>query len=257
MIAASINIGPLLADIRRAAELTAADTEKLVRSEASSFIYSNTNIPGIINITAPFSSGKKGKAGLAQGKDKIDADLLGIFAPVSLKGQRTITHLFGDKDPQVGRKPPYIVQTKEVHPDVRAIYDTRNGRRRGGKGLTRGQRAAWYVDEQKFEALRKELHSRVGWTCACWYRAAVEAELAIRGMPAWIKRHTGAPGNGAAVHVSATNFEITLSSDLSYNDALAMAEKAQRVLGYRRNSLERRLPYLVRAALKKANLNAA
>jgi len=257
MITASINIGPLLADIKRAAELTAADTEAMIRQEATLFVYNAGKIPGIINVTPPFSQGKKGKAGLEQGKGKIDADLLGIFAPVSLKGQRTITHLFGDKDPNVGRKPPYIVSTKERHPDVKAIYTTRNNRRGKGKSMTRGQAAAWYVDEQKFEALRKELHGHIGWACACWYAASVAAGLSPKGVPAWIRRHTSAPGDGASIHISATAFQITLSSALDYNDAMNMGDKARRVLGYRENALQRRLPYMVRAALKKANLNVA
>lgn len=257
LIVAQFDIAPFLGQIKQAAALTERDTEELIRREATLFVYNpNPSVPGVINITPPLGDGTKGKAGLVAGKEKIDRDLFGIFAPRVLTGTRTIDHLFGDKSPDVGRQPPYVVPTKELNPDVLGIYNQRNSRRKQGRALSRGRKQPWYVDKGKFEALRQNLHKRVGWTCAAWYVSAVAAGLDPRGVPAWIKQHTGASGT-ASITISATGFAIVLTSSTQWNASLRMDEKAAAVIGYRERALQRSLPYAVRAILKKANLNAA
>lgn len=256
LIVAEVNIGPLVAQMRRAAELIPKDMHEIVRGEATRFIYNpNPSVPGMINIIPPLGGGTRGKAGLQAGEASIDRDLFGIFTPVSIKGTRSIDHLFGLQHPDVGRQPPYVVPTVEKHPNVHAIYHYRNARRKQGKALSRGQRQAYYVDRSKFEALRRELKSRVGWTGASWYVAALKAGLDPRGVPAWIKRHTNADGM-AFITVTATSYAITLTSDVEWNASLRIEEKAATVLGYRLRALTSQLPHLVRAAIKRAGLAA-
>jgi len=246
----TFDIAPLLGQIKRASELMERDVDDMIRGVATRSIFNTGRIPGVINITPPFSGDTKGKAGLAAGKASIDRDTGGIFSGVTLKHQRAITHVFG--------KPvntPIIVPTKELKPNVKAIYDERNARRRG-KRLRRGQKAAHYVDINKLNAVRAKLYQRIGWACAAWYQAAITTGLAPRGVPAWVKRHSAAPGVGS-ISVGKGAFSVTLISSLDYNDALGMESKMARVMGYQENALKRQMPYLVRAALKKAGMNAA
>lgn len=254
LITCSVDIGPLLGQLKNAQALTKQDMSDLIRQQATLFVY-NPQGTGTINLMPPFSAGVKGKAGLEAGKGRIDADLGNIFAGRTLKGQRILNHLFGDRNPAVGNKPPYTIKTQEKWPDVKSIYVTRNGRRHGRK-LTRGQRSAYYVDKAKLDQLRKELHARVGWACACWWKAAVTAGLSPRGVPSWVKRHGSAPGN-AIISLAATSFAITLISDLDYNGALNIENKVRKALQYREDAIKRRLPYLIRHAMKNAGLQAA
>lgn len=257
VIFADVNIAPLLAKLNKASQLTSMDTHAMIQREATLFVYNpNPSVPGIANITPPLGGSTRGKAGLAAGEASIDRDLFGIFSPRDLKGSRSIDHLFGLKDPDVGRKPPYVVPTREKHPNLKVIYNYRNARRKDGRALSRGQKQAFYVDRGKFEALRAELKSRVGWSCAAWYVAAIKAGLNPRGVPAWIKRHTNAPG-AADIVTTATSFAIILTSATEWNNSLRMDEKAARVLGYRMRAIESQLPHLVRAAIKRAGLIAA
>ena len=245
----TFDISPLLGQIKSASALMDRDVDDLIRGVATRSIYSSGRVPGVINITPPFSGDTKGKAGLAAGKASIDRDTGGIFSGVTLKHQRAITQVFG--------KPlatPIIVPTKELKPDVQGIYDQRNARRKG-KRLTRGQKAAHYVDINKLNAVRDKLYQRIGWACAAWYQAAITAGLAPRGVPAWVRRHSAAPGVGS-ISVGKGAFTITLISSLDYNDALGMESKMARVMGYQENALRRQMPYLVRAALKRAGMRA-
>ena len=259
----TFDISDLLAKYDKLAVLTNTDMRELITQQATLFVFNSGNTPGVINITPPFSKAAQGNDGRAAGRQSIDRDLSRIFAPVTIKGTRTINHLFGDKDPQgVGRKPPYVVKTVELYPDVQGVYDYRNSRRKAGdRGpLTRGKltgsnKSAYYVDAKKLSVVRNKLHARVGWAVACWWNAARAAGLNPRGVPGWIKEHTAAPG-AASVQISDTAFIISLSSDLNYNGAIDMDRLAAIAMGYRKNATERRLPYVVRAVAKRLQMAA-
>lgn len=246
----NFDIRPLLAQAKLAAEVTGTEMREVITQEATLFIYNGGKTPGVINITPPFGRGKKGREGLEAGKASIARDLGSIFSGVKLKRRRVITQAFGKKLAQ-----PVTVKTEEMHPDVEAVYQRRNVRRKGRR-LTRGQRAAYYVDEQKLKRLQRDREARIGFAAGTWYRAGLEAALPMRGVPSWVKRHTSAPG-GAHLTMRPDSFSITLESSLSYNDKLDMAGKARRVLGYREGSLKRRLPHMIRAIAKKSGLQAA
>lgn len=259
MNAGELNINPFLEKLGKLATITGDDLKAVMKQEATLAIYnSNPKVPGVINITPPFSQKSKDPASaLLMAQRSIDRDLSGVFMPVTIKGQRTITHLFGKTNPNVGRKPPYVVETKERWPDVSGIYKRRWKSKNEGrsKRMTRGQKSLYYVDARKLSIERRESYAMIGLACACWYLAAVQAGLTPRGVPAWVKRHTSAFGAGS-IDISEHAIRITLSSSLPYNTALSMQSKMTRVLGYRQGALERRLPYILAVAVKKAKLAA-
>lgn len=259
MTAGMLNINPFLEKLGKMAQFTGEELKDVMKQEATLAIYNGGKVPGVINITPPFSAqARDGNSALLRAQASIDRDLSGVFMPVTIKGERKIPHLFGNKNPNVGRKPPYVVPTKERWPNVAEIVKRRwkSKNTSGSKRMTRGQKSLYYVDANKLSIERRESYAMIGLACACWYLAAIQAGLTPRGVPAWVKRHTSAFGAGA-IDVTATSIRITLSSSLPYNTALMMQDKMTRVLGYREKALERRLPYILAAAARKAKLNAA
>lgn len=259
MNAGELNINPFLEKLGKLAEITGDDLKHVMKQEATLAIFNtNPKVPGVINITPPFHQKAKDSASaLLSAQKSIDRDLSGVFMPVTIKGERTIPHLFGNTSPNVGRKPPYVVKTKERWPDVGAIYkqrwESKNVNR--NKRMTRGQRSLYYVDANKLSIERREAYAVIGLACACWWVAAQQAGLNPRGVPVWIKRHTAAFGAGD-IDITETSIRITLSSSLGYNQALSMQSKMAWVLKIREGALERRLPHVLAAAVRKAKLVA-
>jgi hypothetical protein len=247
-----LDITPYLEKLNQLSKVALTDMQDLMRQEAALFVFNSGKIPGIINITPPFSAKDPGgRSALFAGRIKINQDLAAVFQPVKLKGQRKITTVFGRK-----LRKPVKVPTRERHPDVAAIYKQRFDRKNatGRKVMGRGQRAPFYVDKGKLEAVRKAAHARIGFAAAAWYQAAMQCSppLKLRGVPAWVKKHSNVPGVGRII-ITEHGIRIELASTLSYNTALDMQGKATRVLGYRQSALERRLPKALAAAAKKAN----
>lgn len=249
---AKMDIRPYLESIGKLASASMTEIVPLMKQEATLAIYnSNPSVPGVINITPPFSPrAKDGASALAAGRLAIRRDLGAVFVPVKLKGQRAITQVFGRQ-----LASPIYVPTKEIHPDVAAIAAQRRARKNesAAKRMSRGRKQAYYVDEQKLVVELRESYSMIGLAAACWYVAALESGLKPRGVPEWVARHGSAFGAGV-IEITAHSIRIDLSSSLPYNTALGMADKMNRVLGYREKALQRRLPYVFAALAKKANL---
>jgi hypothetical protein len=249
----TLDINPLLKKYGQFSIVAGEEMKKVMTQEATLFVYNPGNIPGVINITPPFNArDNRPQSALFAARAAIDRDLAAVFQPVRLQGQRELNHFFGRR-----LRTPIKVPTKELWPNVAEIaahrWKRKNEERR--KVMGRGRKQAYYVDFSKLEVVRRESYALIGLACACWYQAAMQAGLEPRGVPAWIKRHTSAFGAGT-IEVTATSIKITLSSSLPYNAALSMQERASRVLGYREAALDRRLPYVLAAAARKAKLAA-
>lgn len=263
----ALNMKPFFEKLMVLSKITGEEMKDLIKREARLSVYNtNPKVPGLINITPPFSEKVKDSAGaLLSAQRSIDRDLAGVFMPVTIKGQRTIPHLFGNTAPNVGRKPPYKVPTKERWPDVAAIHkqrwESKNANR--SKVMTRGQRDAgqkkqgyYYVDAIKLSIVRKEAYAVIGLACSCWWVAAQQLGLTPSGVPPWVKRHSSSWGKGRVLDDTVEKYTISISSSLPYNARLDMESKLQRVLGYRERALESSLPYILAAAVRKAKLAA-
>lgn len=250
---AELNITPLLHKLKAVSTLAGADMKDMLRSEARLFVYNAGTTPGIINITPPFSQqARDASSAQAAGRLAIRRDLGAVFSPVQLKGRRAITQVFGRK-----LAAPIYVPTKEKHPDVAAVarerWIAKNAAKR--KIMGRGRKQAYYVDQSKLTVVLRESYALVGTAAACWYVAALQAGLQPRGVPDWVRRHRTAFAAGDII-VTRDSLRITLASSLPYNVALGMIEKVRRVLGYRENSLARRLPYVVAALARKSGFTS-
>lgn len=226
------------------------DLQALMRSQAKGFV------DEVFKITPPASGGKStGRTALQMAEKRIDRDLRGVFKPVQIKGVRAITHLFGDTSPDVGRRPPYLVRTKELHPDVEAVYRQRKGRQAGTgrKALSRGRRAAYYVDEAKLVALAKKLHGFVGWLAAGFNAAARELKARI---PAYASRHK-APGT-IRVEVSDSRIRITITNEVKYAAGVpGLQRRIQAALDKQAGKMERQIPHILKRAAESSGFKAA
>lgn len=164
-----------------------------------------------------------------RGQRAIDADLRRHFVPIRSKG--------------VG--PRGAMNPAEIHRDLFLRF------KRPGKPLRRAQAAPYYVDRGKLLALRSELHRRVGRQAANWLPAA--RALDVKGVPAWVARHTG--------HGS---FRADLSGDELYIEAGAailpalhweLKRRLPYAYEYQMNAMKRELAHLLQSDGQKAGLH--
>ncbi len=147
----------------------------------------------LLDITPPASGGSKGLAARRIGEAKIGRQMAAVFAPVRLKGRRTITHVFGRK-----LRRPVTVPTKERHPDVAAEYRSRIVPKGDGFGFSTGRpRAKLYVSSIKFKALFSARAARVGRLASGWGAVAQAVDVPLQ---AWIGRHAHEQRGAVQIH---------------------------------------------------------
>lgn len=201
----------------------------------------------VINLTPPAGGGVTGAAAKRRGEAAVERDIGGLFVGRRIKGRRQITKVFG-RTP----KKRVFVKTKELHPDVRAIYDVRSAKDRfQGKFITRGQKAAFYVDNSKLVALRTAQKKKVGKLASGW----VPALKALDSSGAsWIERHL-ATGTRGTAHLDKAdelnpNFEAEcqVKGDIAYE----LQRRLRSAVEIRKNKMLRRLPHVMAAVARKA-----
>jgi hypothetical protein len=230
--------------LKRLGAVTSKDIADEVKSQFKGIIVE------AYRITPPAQGGgRTGRAAGLHAQDKIGRDLRSVFAPVTIKGTRTINHLFGDTSPDVGRQPPYQVTTVEIHPDVEAIYKRRKerGAARGRKVISRGQKAAYYVSAVKLEALASKLKKRVGWLAAGFNAAAERLKAPI---PPYAKTHQKGAG-GIDINESDRGIRIVMTNKVSYaSNVPDIQRRLQRAVNTQARKIERQLPYIIAKAVK-------
>lgn len=231
--------------------LLAGYTSKTIEDEMLS--QSKGVIREVLSITPPAQRGEgvklMGVAARRAGEARIDADLRGVFQGVKIRGFRMVPHLFGDRSPEVGKKPPYRVATKEKHLNVEGIYNARQASRsrRGKKSLTRGQRAPYYVDEKKLDALARKLKGNVGKLAQGFKPAADRLGLA---MPVYARGQHNAPGS-IDIDFKPNHLRIVFTNNVSYSALVPdMPRRMQWAVDQQARKIERQLPYLIRKAAR-------
>jgi hypothetical protein len=240
-----VDIRGLLAKGKAGRKVLRKVMEKVVPEEARGFVRT------VVADTPPGNSRLKGRNAKQAGERKIDRDVGVVLTPVRLKGRRAITHLFGNKHPKTGSKPPWFVRTKEVHPDVEKIHDARWDRAKDRlRRVTRGRAQAYYVSEAKVRPLRTKLKKRVGLLAGGWNATAVKVGAKL---PAWVKRH-GTEGGKVQVKLRSKSYVITMRNQVGYGRKLGLQKRVDRAALKQAGKLRRRLPYVLRAEMRMAGL---
>lgn len=193
-------------------------------------------VQDILDITPPGSQGNTGQRAKRIGELAVSRDLGAVFAPVTVKGFRMITTVFGRHIAT-----PVKVKTKEEFPagDMDVIHRLRLASKHGGK-VTRGRRKAYYVSRTKLRSLRARLVREVGALAAGWIPAALALGARV---PAFIMRHAGR-AHGTIQIDHSNGIRITAINEFPAGTADLAADTQRRVeyvKGYAIGRLKRQL----------------
>lgn len=188
----------------------------------------------MIRITPPFNGKGSITAAKKQGERAIRKDMLKIFVPVELKGQRQITQVFGKVIE------PRYVYTKEKHPDVESVWQSRRKtsmRNRSGRNL-------FYVDRRKFERLYRKKKKKVGTLGRGYATAAFRLNVKL---PAFMRRQKGSPGS-IRINSSDESIHITITNSVHWaHQVPQFRRRLEWAVSSQRGAMERQL----QVALKK------
>lgn len=199
-----------------------------------------------IKITPPSHMGASASQAKKAGEKAIRRNLRSVFSGVEIKGARLITHLFGRKVDGA----PWFAMTREKHPDVAGLYDSRRGR--GGRvGVSRSGRSKFYVDEKKLAQLEAVLVARVGWLAGGYGRAA---QVLGSAMPVYVKRHAGRAPGSVQMKFTDELMRITVRNSVKYASRIPdVQRRLQWAIDVQAKSMERQLPHLIRRHEKLVN----
>jgi hypothetical protein len=225
----------------RFASLTTNSIEDELKNQARLFVID------AIKVTPPFHQGVGQGATVAKraGEKSIARNLDRIFVGVNLVGSRRITHLFGRTDvPGL----PYVVPTTEKHPDVSGIYEKEkaSAKRRAMRGM-RFFGPPKTVSRRKVRTIYRNEVKKVGWLAGGW-NAAANRLGATAKVPAFVRRHAGAPGQ-VQIDFTASRLRIVLINQVRYADYVGgLQKRASFALTKRVHAMQKQIPRLMRQA---------
>lgn len=252
------DIRSLVAKVQRIPGLIEKELTPLVHQEARLFCKE------VVTWTPPASQGKTGVKAKKQGEAAVARDIYRIYGTLS-DGYETIKAI----DPAAASAYWFLVQegNYQAAGDILRMFGARQFgstrsfakfdggtmhkrfRNRQGR-ITRNRVMMIVTDGDVLKDYVKKMQGRVGLLASGWNTAA--AKLGVK-LPAWISRH-GTANGGVAVETGNGKLVIVISNKVRYGAALEMQRRANYVMRYRRAALRRRLPYVLRAALKKSGL---
>ncbi len=261
-----VDIRPLIEKLKKVPGAFQKEFTGLVNQEAKLFLSGGRGTPGIIEVTPPANAGHTGLKAKKQGEAAVQRDIYRIYATprqaydalaaVDKDSADTFWALYrggdfaaaGDVLRNVGGR-TFVAARSFAKFDggvMHKRFRSKNGR------ITRQRVMMVVTDSAELKAYIKKMQGRVGLLASGWQSAA--AKLGVR-LPAWITRHGS--GNGdIAIEISGTDkFVIVMKNQVKYGAANDLQRRVDAVMRYRKAALARRLPYVLRAALKRAGLN--
>ena len=276
-------MGKLIAQVRQYPHILEQQAGLWVRKNTRSLVSSSGKVPGLVQVTPPFSQGVRGRNAKAQGEMAITKELLGIRAG---GGQRTggvFTVMADDllaKNAQLNEGGAtvrlFVKKNGDVYGCDRALFKPRASiaemyaqhqgmRRKDGHVTTAGGRTRdigrWkfitqmVVSRTAYLKYEKYIHRRVGMLAAAIVAAYNGKYGPLNGVPAWISRHTQSWAPGSMIEMPLAHGGLIVRISI---DAGALSSEMQRrfdyVVDYRVKAMEREAPYVLRAAAKQAGL---
>lgn len=269
MITAKLDLSKLFHKLKVAPGIIHAELAKKFESEARLLVSSSGNVPGLVQVTPP-SQGKANLAAKKRGEAKIASDIRKAYGTASdlwrlihaRAGRPAADNFWAYL--KLGRWQQANEIALRLTGHVLDVFDggTEHHRRRSPRtgrvigGAQPGNKRVFLspTQDKVLAAYIKQQQGRVG-LLASSLPAAANAKLGkISGVPAWIARHRGRLGVCREQRGKSSYFVIV---GLSVRGETEMLRRFQYVLRYRYAALQRQLPYLKRAALKKARLQLA
>jgi hypothetical protein len=257
-----VDIRPLLAKLRRVPGLLEAELKPKIEAQAKGFIRD------IIKITPPASEGVSGPAARKQGEAAVSGDIARIYATpgAAYEAIHAIDPVAADGFWKLYREGDFIAAGKILRAlggrEFSAVtsFSSFDGgtmhRRFRKRGRVQGSRVMQVVtNPRELNAYRKKRVGRVGTLAAGFLPAANKLGAPV---PAWIRKAASATSGrrGSIRYESRTGqFVITMINSISYAQYQGMQRRADAVMRYRKAALRRQLPFILRAAARKAKLS--
>jgi hypothetical protein len=262
MLTADLDISPLLAKLRKVSALTNADMKGLVRQQAGILIADGKT--GLIGITPPQNDKLRGMAGKRAGEGSVMRDVNRVYGSpsklydaIKAKSQPAARAFWAHVQRKRWTEANDIAERVTGH-RLREFDDgAEHSRRRvRATGRVAGKTPTRFITEMKHvKRYIREKQKNVGLLASGWYVAGQRAGLAMRGVPAWVQRHTR--GSGFAFpNERADAYSLTLGNSTPYGKDSDMRRRMRFSLNARVNATRRRLPFLIKHALAQAQLQA-
>lgn len=221
----------------------------------------------VFDYTPPAGKGAQGVRAKRVGELAVTRDVGRMgFTPVTIKGFRIITKVFGHpithqsetsiyhgyKKIGMGKGIPVLggvrVPTK-LNPkfaDPAALHRERLASKHGGK-VSRGGKQGFYADRTVFKPLLKKWIDSVGEIASGWVTAAVQLAVTV---PAFIKRHAGS-GRGTTVQIveTASNYSMRVVNRFPDTADSVAAETERRIETFIKPNAVRRLQRQLKAKM--------
>lgn len=269
MISANVDLSKLFRKLKTAPGVIHAELQKKFESEARLLVSSSGKVPGLVQVTAP-SQGKANMEAKKRGEAKVASDIRKAYGTSS-----DLWRLIRDK---AGRGPAdnfwAYMKVNRWHDaneialrltghgldvfDGGAEHQRRRNPRTGrviGGEQPRNKRVFLAPTQDKIlERYIKDQQANVGMLASSLPAAAGDKLGKISGVPQWIARHQGIWGTCRVIEGKDKYLVIV---GLTERAGKEMLRQFGYVLKYRYAALERQIPYIKRAALKKSQLTIA
>jgi len=268
MITVRVDVSKTLARFRKAGPQGRVHLVEFMRKHGRALISSSGKTPGIVQLTPPFSKGKRGALAKKQGEQAITNDLLGKGRTGQRSGGAFVVmsdtllanahfnktenvRIFARKNGDVyGTDRRHFrpkASTSEMHAHHQSLRG-RNGRVIKAGGFTRDIGRWKFIDQMvvgvaAFKRYQKTVHAKVGIMASA---IVGPAELAmggvLAGIPAWVRRHVGKASGGLVAFQKETN-GITVAVALTDSRVPAdMQRRMNSAATYRTNAMRSDLP---------------
>lgn len=265
MITAELDMAPLVRKLRQLGHATRQPMEQLVREQARLFVSSSGNVPGMVQVTPPFSAGARGTAAKKRGEARIASDIskiyltpgrafsiltrsnskmaAGFWRAVSLKRWTEAARLLRVSGTELAGMSLGSFDGGALHTALRS--------RANGRVSLRHARMV-VVDEQSLVKYIRAKQAKVGTLASGMNRAATA--LGAKGVPSWVMRH-GSRFSSFSIQSAPGSFYIIIGAGVPF----AQADTVRRmtyVLQYRSNALTRAMPHIIRKMVRTAGFAA-
>lgn len=267
MFSAKVNTAALTQKLHRANRIVQEEIQARVLNEARLLVSSSGNVPGMVQVTPPFSPGVTGTAGRKQGEAKVESDIRKAYGTPSdlwrlireASNKNVADNFWAYMKLGRWHQANEIALRFTGHGlDVfdggathRARRNPRTGRVIGGDHPRNKTIFLAPTQERSLREYIKKKKANVGLLASSLPAAASSKLGKINGVPAWISRHRGAWGR-CDIKKTTTSLHVTLG--LTARGGADAQRRFGYVLRYRTAAFKRQLPYIKRHALKQARM---
>lgn len=256
MITVKFDVAPLMRKLKRVQPLTGKPLKELIDQQAKLFIDSPKD--GVLANTPPSGASGRGNEAKKIGESAVDRDIKKVYwdAPriFEILKQENLNAAKGF----------YIRMLQGDYVEAQRIITSAGGRLRNVKigqfnpslhkqsrnrrgRVSRHVPAQIVTDFKKLDAFVKRKKKNVGILASGWNKAGGRLRARI---PSWVKRH-GDKFSNVEFKETETSYTVIMMPSVGF-DANGTVKRAEAALKYRMAAIERRLPYLIKAAAKKA-----